>query len=88
MRDMLNFFIPGVYITNYETNKLYTPAEKERNLARCARIVRILVEQHADVNRSFGGRSLLSMACAMKNWEIITLFLEHGAKMALPRSVV
>ncbi|KAF8172502.1 hypothetical protein BJ912DRAFT_101664 [Pholiota molesta] len=88
MRDMLTFFIPGVYILNHETNQLYTAAETERNVARCTRVVRILVEQHADVNGAAGGRSLLDMACSMKNWEIITLLLEHGAKMTLPRSVV
>jgi hypothetical protein len=88
MLDMLNFFQPGVYIVNQKTNKPFTPAETERNLARCARNVRILVEQHADVNRSVGGLSLLNMACRMKNWEIITLLLEHGAKMEVPRSVV
>ncbi|KAF8172504.1 hypothetical protein BJ912DRAFT_993784 [Pholiota molesta] len=88
MRDMLNFFLPGLYIVNQKTNKPFTPAERERNLARCARNVRILVEQHADVNRSVGGLSLLNIACKMKNWEIITLLLEHGAKMTLPRSVI
>ncbi|KAF7337585.1 hypothetical protein MSAN_02231800 [Mycena sanguinolenta] len=48
-------------------------------------IVRILLDQHADVNSTGtwkGGKviSSLHFACAMGDWDLLALLLEHGAK--------
>jgi hypothetical protein len=48
-------------------------------IAQCAWVARILVEQHADVDREVGGVSVLHLACQSANWETISLLLEHGA---------
>ncbi|KAF9473539.1 hypothetical protein BDN70DRAFT_867279 [Pholiota conissans] len=83
LSDMFNFFIPGVVVGHPDSRRPYTPVERERNLLRCRRIVQILVEQHADVNRIIDYASSLHLACAMKDWDIITLLLEHGARMTI-----
>lgn len=42
-------------------------------------IARILIEQHAEVNVTFNGESLLVIACKTGNWELIELLVLHGA---------
>lgn len=54
--------------------------EKEKHLLRCGHIIRLLVEQHVDVNKKIGCLSLFDMAFDIKHWGIISLLLEHGAK--------
>ncbi len=39
-----------------------------------------LIEQHADVNVSEEGHTYLHKACTIKDWELISLLLRHGAK--------
>jgi hypothetical protein len=52
---------------------------KRRLYARLAWVLRILVEQHANVNIMIGVDSLLNLACSWKDWDIISLLLKHGA---------
>jgi hypothetical protein len=51
----------------------------EMGLSRRAWVARILIEQHADVNRSINGVSLLHLACIHQSWDTISLLLKHGA---------
>lgn len=52
---------------------------KGRLYARLAWVLRILVEQHANVNIVIDDDSLLNLSCSWEDWDIITLLLKHGA---------
>lgn len=57
-------------------NKAY----KEQEFKRLARVARILIEQHANVNTIIDGTSLIDLSCTWKDWDTIALLLRHGAK--------
>ncbi|KDQ18860.1 hypothetical protein BOTBODRAFT_184707 [Botryobasidium botryosum FD-172 SS1] len=60
-----------------------SPADKanlEKALQRFAWVVRILVEQHADVDEECNDLSILEIACSVRNWELVKLLLKHKAK--------
>jgi Ankyrin repeat len=63
---------------------LWQEVDFEHGIAQCAWLARILVEQHADVNREVDGISILHLACKAANWETISLLLEHGAAVKAP----
>ncbi|KAJ7510300.1 hypothetical protein B0H11DRAFT_1183000 [Mycena galericulata] len=50
-----------------------------RQASRLKSVIRILVEQHADVRRTMDGQPLIDLVCRSRAWDMITLFLEHGA---------
>src|SRR5258707_1299120 len=52
---------------------------KKTQYARLAWVLRILVEQHADVNVMIGENSLLDLSCSWMDWDVISLLLKHGA---------
>ncbi|KAJ7352505.1 hypothetical protein DFH08DRAFT_1078177, partial [Mycena albidolilacea] len=54
-------------------------ADNEREASRLKCVIRILVEQHVALNTSMDGEPLINLLCRSKAWDIITLFLEHGA---------
>ncbi|KAF8064229.1 hypothetical protein FPV67DRAFT_1504054 [Lyophyllum atratum] len=59
------------------------------HLARSTYIVRMLVEQHADVNHTpKTTMSPLHWACCVRNWDLIALLLKHGAKHPADMHVV
>ncbi|KAF9471245.1 hypothetical protein BDN70DRAFT_901489, partial [Pholiota conissans] len=89
LKEMSGFLRPGCVITNRERNmKPFTASEIEKELFRGELVVRTLIEQHVDVNRCVDNISLLHIVCVMKNWNIIALLLEHGAKMDLSGSTI
>ncbi|KAJ7716829.1 hypothetical protein DFH07DRAFT_349005 [Mycena maculata] len=54
--------------------------EDHRRAISCLKwAIRILVEQHADVSKSMGGIPFISLLRRCKAWDVITLFLQHGA---------
>jgi hypothetical protein len=56
------------------------PEIKHHNLLERIRlIIKILVGQHADVNRASGGTTPLHSLCLTRDWELIELLLRHGA---------
>ncbi|KAF9473544.1 hypothetical protein BDN70DRAFT_899685 [Pholiota conissans] len=77
---------PGAIFINTKTGKPSTPAENARDVARAMWTIQILVEQHADVNKTFNSASLLRVAGRMKRRELIGLLLEHGARITLSTS--
>jgi Ankyrin repeat len=63
---------------------LWQEVDFRHAIAQYAWLARILVEQHADVNREVDGISVLHLACRAANWETIALLLEHGANLKAP----
>lgn len=59
--------------------KLSASAERSTALLRLAYAVRVLIEQHADVNHQVNGMSPLHFACQVRDWDLIALMLKHGA---------
>lgn len=57
-----------------------TSRERSDRLARQTRVARLLIEQHIDVNQSHDSVTPLMLACKARDWETISLLLEHGAK--------
>ncbi|KAF8844698.1 hypothetical protein BDN67DRAFT_1007867 [Paxillus ammoniavirescens] len=56
------------------------PELKHHNLLERIRlIIKILIGQHADVNRASGGITPLHSLCLTQDWELIELLLRHGA---------
>ena len=64
------------WISNTE---LAAPNAPNKIRTRQSRIARALIEQHANVNQTHHGLSLLELACRAKDWRIVSLLLEHGA---------
>uniref|UniRef100_A0A8H7XPA3 MYND-type domain-containing protein n=1 Tax=Psilocybe cubensis TaxID=181762 RepID=A0A8H7XPA3_PSICU len=60
-------------------DNVMAPQEKVNRLARYTRVARLLIEQHIDVNQSHDGVTPLILACKARDWETISLLLEHGA---------
>ncbi|KAJ7116317.1 hypothetical protein C8R44DRAFT_627700, partial [Mycena epipterygia] len=54
-------------------------ADVRREVSRREWVIRILVEQHVELNRLMNGEPLINMLCRSKAWETIALFLAHGA---------
>ncbi|KDR65629.1 hypothetical protein GALMADRAFT_148541 [Galerina marginata CBS 339.88] len=54
-----------------------------KKLARLERLIPLLIEQHADVNATHNGSSLLQLACQAESWNTVSLLLEHRAKPTL-----
>ncbi|KAJ6520749.1 hypothetical protein DFH09DRAFT_997948 [Mycena vulgaris] len=50
-----------------------------REASRLKCVIRILVEQHAVLDRKIKGEPLITILCRSKAWDIIALFLMHGA---------
>ncbi|KAJ7284809.1 hypothetical protein C8J57DRAFT_1289539 [Mycena rebaudengoi] len=48
-------------------------------VSRLTCVIRILVEQHAELNRSVDGQPLINLACRSREWDTIALLLKHGA---------
>ena len=71
------------WISNAE---LVVPNAPKNILTRQSRIVRALIEQHANVNQTHHGLSLLELACRAKAWRIVSLLLEHGANANAARA--
>ncbi|KAK0203555.1 hypothetical protein DFS33DRAFT_811213 [Desarmillaria ectypa] len=55
---------------------------------RIVKVIRLLLEHHADVNLVLEGQCPLTHACMIKDWELIELFAEYGANPAPPESYV
>ncbi|KAJ7671670.1 hypothetical protein DFH06DRAFT_122022 [Mycena polygramma] len=55
-------------------------ADLAREASRLKFVIRILVEQHVVLNTSMHGEPLMNLLCRSRAWDIITLFLEHGAR--------
>lgn len=53
---------------------------KEDELRRLAWIVRMLVEQHADVHKTIDNLSILRLAYDAQRWDLIVLLIKHGAR--------
>jgi hypothetical protein len=51
----------------------------KRLYARLAWVLRILVEQYANVGVVIGADTLLDLSCSWKDWDIISLLLTHVA---------
>ncbi|KAJ6623138.1 hypothetical protein B0H10DRAFT_2011329 [Mycena sp. CBHHK59/15] len=54
-------------------------ADFEREGSRLAAVASILVEQHVDLNKSMNGEPLVNLVCRSRAWDLLALFLEHGA---------
>ncbi|KAJ7209773.1 hypothetical protein GGX14DRAFT_521305 [Mycena pura] len=54
-------------------------ADLEKEASRLKSVIRILVEQHVALDKSINGEPLLSILCRSRLWDIIALFLDHGA---------
>lgn len=68
------------YWTYWISNpELAAPNAPKQILTRQSRIVRALIEQHANVNQTHHGLSLLELACRARDWRNVALLLEHGA---------
>ena len=66
-----------------------TPRDDPTYLRRLTEIIKLFASQHADVNQTFKGKSLLQIACrsnAEYNWEVITVLLQYGASVDKPLS--
>jgi len=68
------------------SQKLPASAERSTALLRLAYIVRVLIEQHADVNHQINGMSPLHLACQVRDWDLIALMLKHGANLSATSS--
>ncbi|TFK48402.1 hypothetical protein OE88DRAFT_522281 [Heliocybe sulcata] len=51
----------------------------KRRVIRIAWVCKLIIEQHADVNKTDGDYAPLDLACKVEHWNLITLLLEHGA---------
>ncbi|KIM41985.1 hypothetical protein M413DRAFT_445175 [Hebeloma cylindrosporum] len=60
-------------------NELDLPGGPKQILTRQSSIVGALIEQHADVNKTCYGVSLLELALRAKDWPSVALLLKHGA---------
>ena len=63
----------------HDDGTLWQEVDFRHAISQYTWLARILVEQHADVNRVLEGVSPLRLACQSANWEIMSLLLEHGA---------
>lgn len=52
----------------------------ENSFNRLAWCARILIEQHADVNKTVNGVSLVDLSCDWNDWTTLTTLLKHGAR--------
>ncbi|SJK98604.1 uncharacterized protein ARMOST_01872 [Armillaria ostoyae] len=60
-----------------------SPSPKRRiSCRRIVKIIRLLLEHHADVNLVLEGQCPLTHACKMQHWELIELFAKYGANPA------
>lgn len=57
-------------------------SEMEQLRGRLTSVARILIEQHADVNATVDGLSILELSCRWKDWETIALLLKHHAHVS------
>ena len=74
--EMLMVKNPRIVVVKADGSGL---TNKKRQYARLAWVLRILVEQHADINIMIGNCSLLDLSCDWMDWDIITILLKHGA---------
>ncbi|KAF9475605.1 hypothetical protein BDN70DRAFT_232209 [Pholiota conissans] len=86
LADMVAFLVPGLVVV--KNGKRCNKSDMERDLYKSEQVIRILVEQHADVNTVTEGLSHLYLACVMRHWGLINLFLEHGATNTVPDSLI
>lgn len=54
--------------------------------ANLSHICAMLIQQHADVNESHYGTSVLCLACIAQDWNVIALLLQHGARNNVTKS--
>ncbi|KAF9471246.1 hypothetical protein BDN70DRAFT_869315 [Pholiota conissans] len=88
INKMVRLHMPDKFVALKENGEPPNQSDIEMALYQCEQVIRILVEQHVDVNKTNGPVSYLQAACFMKNWDLITLFLEHGAKNTMPHFVI
>ncbi|KAF8958573.1 hypothetical protein BDZ97DRAFT_1841390 [Flammula alnicola] len=71
---------PGIIqILHYSGLPSASGMNREQIPACLSYIARTLIEQHIDVNQALHGIPLLQLACIAKDWDIVSLLLEHGA---------
>lgn len=72
----------GPFINIVKSLTELTPVRmtKENVLRRLGWIVRMLVEQHADVHKTANNLSILQLAYNAQRWDHIVLLIKHGAR--------